>query len=182
MENFVQDLANEFININNESSEKDLTEQYKIYISFHEEFIIIACEDPIKNLSLPNEKKIFYQKKFSKEELKDKLLIKFKKIEELKSYFEKAKKEKEYKIIEGKNSLIINFKSPLGGIFIIPYNKSNYKTLQTLLISAGSALAMIVFDLYKEESEYEKLSKFEKIWFRLTNWGSRNIKNSNSKQ
>ena len=181
METFVQSLAEEFININSPSSEKDITDQYKLYISFNDDSIIISVENIFKNKSLSNDKKILYQKKFSIEKLKKKLLINFNKIEELKPYFEKAKKEKNYKIVEGKKSLIINFKNPLNGIFVIPFNKNNYGTFQTLLLSAGSALAMIIFDLYKEESEYEKRSKFEKIWIRLTNWGNRNVKRSYSK-
>ena len=181
METLVKNIAEEFINLDSSSSEKDVTIKYKLYISFHNNYIIISCEDIEKNLYLPNEKKILYQKKFSLEKLKKKLLINFNSIEELKPYFEKSKKDKNYKIIEGKKSLIINFKHPLNEIFVIPLSKSNYNSYQALLLSAGSALAMIIYDLYKEESEYEKMSKFEKIWHRLTNWGNRNIKRSFSK-
>ena len=77
METLVKNIAEEFINLDSSSSEKDVTNKYKLYISFHNNYIIISCEDIEKNLYLPNEKKILYQKKFSLEKLKKKLLINF---------------------------------------------------------------------------------------------------------
>ena len=119
----------------------NVTDDYKILFGFNEDSIKICAENKSNNKKL-------YEKKFSLDELKKIIKIKFNKISEIIPYFKSIQNSKLFSIFEGEKNLVINFSSTmLLCYFLIPQKRFNY--LEKFLIFSSFQLGYIIFTYAK---------------------------------
>ena len=175
-ENEINDIdLNDYVNIESESFPQN--EEFKLYFNFTEEHLIITVTNILNG---EDTKPKFWKAKFTKEELKEKISIKFNTIKDLIEPFKKANEKKEYQISKGKNAIVLYFKEPISGMLIIPKKKNSYKgkimsSFKNFLIAAGTSICVLVVDLYIQEMKYEKKSKAERVYLRFKDWTSKKI-------
>jgi hypothetical protein len=119
----------------------NVTDDYKILFGFNEDSIKICAENKSNNKKL-------YEKKFSLDELKKIIKIKFNKISEIIPYFKSIQNSKLFSIFEGEKNLVINFSSTmLLCYFLLPQKRFNY--LEKILLISSFQLGYIVFNYAK---------------------------------
>jgi hypothetical protein len=166
---------NEFENIPSESLSQN--EEYKLYFNFTEEYLIITVTNILNG---EDTKPKIWKKKFSKEELKEKITLEFNSIQDLIEPFKKINEKKEFQISKGKKNIVLYFKEPISCMLIIPKKKKSIKGkfmngFKNFLICAGTSFAVLVVDLYVQELNYEKKSKAERVYMRFKDWTSKKI-------
>ena len=147
------DLMNDFISFENNNNiqtngffsidddNNNVTDDYKILFGFNEDSIKICAENKSNNKKL-------YEKKFSLDELKKIIKIKFNKISEIIPYFKSIKNSKLFSIFEGEKNIVINFSSTmLLCYFLIPQKRFNY--FEKFLIFSSFQLGYIIFTYAK---------------------------------
>ena len=82
---------NDFENIPSESLSQN--EEYKLYFNFTEEYLIITVTNILNG---EDTKPKIWKKKFSKEELKEKITIEFNSIQDIIEPFKKINEKKEF--------------------------------------------------------------------------------------
>ena len=131
-----------FFSIDDDNNNNNVTDDYKILFGFNEDSIKICAENKSNNKKL-------YEKKFSLDELKKIIKIKFNKISEIIPYFKSIQNSKLFSIFEGEKNLVINFSSTmLLCYFLIPQKRFNY--LEKFLIFSSFQLGYIIFTYAKK--------------------------------
>ena len=131
--------TNGFFSIDDDNN--NVTDDYKILFGFNEDSIKICAENKSNNKKL-------YEKKFSLDELKKIIKIKFNKISEIIPYFKSIQNSKLFSIFEGEKNLVINFSSTmLLCYFLIPQKRFNY--FEKFLIFSSFQLGYIIFTYAK---------------------------------